>query len=105
MVNKTKSVLVSDIKIKGNITEKESIIIDGEVDGNISAEFVETFENSNIKGNITSKNVFIGGKLKGDINSDRVHIRKTADVDGKIMQKILSIEEGSILKIKTEIKK
>ena len=105
MVNKTKSILVSDVKIKGNITEKESIIIDGEVNGNINADLVETFENSNIKGNITSKDVFIGGKLKGDINSDRVHIRKTADVDGKIMQKILSIEEGSILKIKTEIKK
>ena len=105
MVNKTKSVLVSGIKIKGNITEKESIIIDGEVNGNINADFVETFENSNIKGNITSKNVFIGGKLKGNINSDRVHIRKTADVDGEIKQKILSIEEGSLLKIRTEIKK
>ena len=105
MVNKTKSVLVSDVKIKGNITEKENIIIDGEVNGNINADFVETFENSNIKGNITSKNVFIGGKLKGNINSDRVHIRKTADVDGEIKQKILSIEEGSVLKIRTEIKK
>ena len=105
MANKTKSVLVSGTKIKGNITEKESIIIDGEVNGNVNADLVETFENSNIKGNITSKNVFIGGKLKGDINSDRVHIRKTADVDGTIMQKTLSIEEGSILKIKTEIKK
>ena len=105
MINKTKSVLVSDIKIKGNITEKESIIIDGEVDGNINAELVETFENSNIKGNITSKNVFIGGKLKGDINADRVHITKTADVEGTIKQKTLSIEEGSLLTIKTEIKK
>ena len=105
MVNKTRSLLFSDIKIKGNITEKESISIYGKVYGNISAELIETFENSNIEGNITSKNTFIGGKLKGDINSDRVHIRKTADVEGKIMQKILSIEEGSILKIKTEIKK
>ena len=105
MANKTKSVLVSDIKIKGNIIEKESIIIDGEVNGNINAGLVETFENSNIKGNITSKDVFIGGKLKGDINSDKVHIRKTAEVDGTIKQKTLSIEEGSILKIKTEIKK
>ena len=93
------------MKLKGNITEKESIIIDGEVDGNISADLVETFENSNIKGNITSEDLFIGGKLKGDINSDRVHIRKTADVEGAIKQKILSIEEGSVLKIKTEIKK
>ena len=96
--------LVSDIKIKGNITEKESIIIDGEVNGNINAELVETFENSNIKGNITSKNVFIGGKLKGDINSDRVHIRKTADVEGSIKHETLAIKEGSVLKIKAEKK-
>ena len=33
------------------------------------------------------------------------HIKKTADVEGTIKQKTLSIEEGSILKIKTEIKK
>ena len=105
MANKTKSVLVSDVKIKGNITEKGSIIVDGEVNGNINAEFVETFKNSHIKGNIKSKKTFIGGKLKGDINSDSVHIRKTADVDGKIKQKTLSIEEGSLLTIKTEIKK
>ena len=105
MVNKTKSVLVSGVKIKGNITEKGSIIIDGEVDGNVNADLVETFENSNIKGNITSKNVFVGGKLKGDIDSDKVHIRKTADVDGSIKQKTLTVEEGSILKIKTETKK
>ena len=105
MVNKTKSVLISDVKIKGNINEKGSIIIEGEVNGNINAELVETFENSNIKGNITSQDVFIGGKLKGDINSDKVHIRKTANVDGTIKQKTLSIEEGSLLTIKTEIKK
>jgi cytoskeletal protein CcmA (bactofilin family) len=105
MVNNTKSVLVSDIKIKGNITEKESIIIDGEVNGNINAELVETFENSNITGNINSKNVFIGGKIKGDINSDKVHIKNTANVEGSIKQKTLSIEEGSIIKIRNEIKK
>jgi len=105
MVDKTKSIIVSDVKIKGNITEKESIIIDGKVDGNINAELVETFENSLLKGNIKSKKTVIGGKLKGDIDSDSVHIRKTADVNGKIKQKTLSIEEGSLLTIKTEIKK
>ncbi len=105
MVDKTKSIIVSDVKIKGNITEKESIIIDGKVDGNINAELVETFENSLIKGNIRSKKTIIGGKLKGNIDSDSVHVKKTADVDGAIKQKTLSIEEGSLLTIKTEIKK
>ena len=100
-----KSILVSDIKIKGNITEKEDLMVDGEVLGNINASSVETFENSNIKGNITSKNSTISGKLKGDINADKVHITKTADVEGTIKQKTLSIEEGSSLKIKTETKK
>ena len=104
MVNKTQSVLFSNIKIKGNITTKESIIIYGKVTGNINAELVETFENSNIEGNITSKNTFIGGKFKGDINSDRVHISKAADVEGSIKHKTLSIKEGSVLKIKAEKK-
>ena len=105
MVNKNQSVLFSDIKIKGNIKEKESIIIYGKVTGNINAELVETFENSNIKGNITSKNTFIGGKFKGDINSDRVYISKVADVEGSIKHKTLSIKQGSVLKIITETKK
>ena len=105
MDNKTKSSLRSDVKLKGNITEKEGIVIDAEVNGNVNGEKVETYEHSNIKGNITSKNVLIGGKLKGDINADKVHIKKTADVEGVIRQKTLSIEEGSVLKIKTEIKK
>ena len=105
MVDKTKSVLLSDVKIKGNITEKENIIIDGEVNGNINAELVETYNNSNIKGNIASQNTLVGGKLRGDIVSDKVHIRATADVEGTIKQKKLSIEEGSVLQIKTEIKK
>ena len=104
MVNKTQSVLFSDIKIEGNITEKESIIIYGKVTGNIKVELVETFENSNIEGNITSKNAFIGGKFKGDINSDRVHIRKEANVEGSIKHRTLSVKEGSVLKIKAEKK-
>jgi len=105
MVNKTKSVLVSDVKIKGNVTEKEGIVINGKIEGNINAKLVETFENSFVKGNIKSKETVIGGKMKGNIDSDSVHIKKTADVDGAIKQKTLSIEEGSLLTIKTEIKK
>ena len=87
MVNKTRSVLVSDVKIKGNITEKESIIIDGEVDGNINANLVETFENSLVKGNVKSKKTVIGGKLKGNIDSDSVHIKKQLMWMGQLNRK------------------
>ena len=102
---KNKSILASNLKIKGDITEKDSLIVDGEIYGNINAETLESYENSNIKGNILTSESVIGGRLKGDINSNKVHIKKTADVEGTIKQKSLSIQEGSILKIKTEIKK
>ena len=54
------------------------------------------------KGNIKSKNASLGGKLKGNVNSDQNNIKKTANIDGVLNQKTLSIEEGAILKIKTE---
>ena len=101
---KNKSFLKRDTRIKGNLIEKESVAIDGEVQGNINAEEVELFENSKVKGNIKSKTSEIGGKLKGDVDSDKVHIRRTADIVGSISQKRISIEEGASLKIKTETK-
>ena len=105
MNEKNISVLVSDLKVKGNITEKKEIVIDAEINGNINAELIETYEHSNITGNVTSKNLLVGGKLKGNINADKVHINKNGDVEGEIKQKTLSIEEGAVLKIKTEVKK
>ncbi len=101
---KNKSFLKRDTRIKGNLIEKESVAIDGEVQGNINAEEVELFENSKVKGNIKSKMSEIGGKLKGDIDSDKVHIKGTADIVGSISQKTISIEEGANLKIRTETK-
>ena len=71
-------------------------------DGDIKASEIETHSNSNIKGNIKSKTASLGGKLKGNVNSDRINIKKTADIDGVLNQKTLSIEEGANLKIKTE---
>ena len=52
-----------------------------------------------------STNIDLGGKLIGNINSDRIKIKSTAEVEGVLNQKTLSIEEGASLKIKTETHK
>ena len=101
MSDKT-STLLSDVSIEGDIVEKDRIIIDAKVNGDIKAEKVETHSNSNIKGNIKSKNASLGGKIKGNVSSDQINIKKTADVDGVLNQKSLSIEEGAVLKIKAQ---
>ena len=96
------SVLLSDVTVKGNIVEKERLMTDSKIEGDITADALQTFESSKITGNINSSNVSVGGSLKGNINSDKVRIRSTAVVDGVLNQKNLSIEDGAKLKIKAE---
>ena len=87
-----------------DITSRDlkKIIIDAKVNGDIKANHVDTYTNSNINGNIKSKTAYLGGKLKGNVNSDKINIKKTAEVDGVLNQKTLSIESGATLKIETE---
>ena len=96
------SILLSDVSIEGNLVEKDKIIVDAKVSGDIKADDIEAHSNSVIAGNISSKNASLGGKLKGNVNSDRINIQKTAEIEGVLSQKTLSIEEGAVLKIKTE---
>tara|TARA_B100001765_G_C19269652_1_gene234990 strand:+ start:60 stop:377 length:318 start_codon:yes stop_codon:yes gene_type:complete len=103
-VEKT-SILLSDVSVEGDIVEKDKIIIDAKINGDIKSEDIETHFNSNIKGNIKSKNTELGGKLKGNVSSERTVIKKSANIEGVLDQKTLSIEEGATLKIKTETHK
>jgi len=99
------STLLSDVSIEGDIVEKDKIVIDAKINGDIKSDDVESHSNSNIKGNIKSKTATLGGKVKGNVNADRINIKKTADIDGVLNQKTLSIEEGASLKIKSQTHK
>ena len=96
------SILLSDVTVDGDLVEKDKIIIDARISGDIKADDIEAHSNSSVAGNITSKNAVLGGKLRGNVNSDKISIKKTAEIEGVLNQKILSIEEGAALKIKTE---
>ena len=96
------SILLSDVSVEGDIVEKDKIVIDAKVTGDIKADEIEAYSNSIITGNITSKNAALGGKLKGNVSSDKISIKKTAEIEGVLNQRTLSIEEGAALKIKTE---
>ena len=96
------SILLSDVSIEGDLVEKDKLIIDAKITGDIKADDIDAHSNSSITGNITAKKAALGGKLKGNVNSDTINIRKTAEIEGVLNQKTLSIEEGASLKIKTE---
>ena len=96
------STLLADVSIEGDLVEKDKLILDAKISGDIKANEVETHPSSNVKGNINAKDTSLGGKLKGNVNSDKIKIKKTAEIEGVLNQKTLAIEEGANLKIKTE---
>ena len=102
MAEEKTSILLSDVSIEGDLVEKDKIIIDAKISGDIKAADIETHQNSNIIGNIKSKIASLEGKLKGNVNAEKINIKKNADIEGVLNQKTLSIQEGAILKIKTE---
>ena len=102
MAEEKTSILLSDVSVEGEVVEKDKIIVDAKINGDIKAEDIITHSKSNIFGNIKSKFASLAGKLKGNVNSDRINIKKTANIEGVLNQKTLSIEEGATLKIKTE---
>ena len=96
------SILLSDVSVEGKVVEKDKIILDAKVTGDIKAEEVITHSKSNISGNVKSKVASLGGKLTGNVRSDQITIKKTANIEGVLNQKTLTVHEGAQLKIKTE---
>ena len=104
MANDKTSILLSDVSIEGDLVEKDKIIVDAKINGDVKADEIITHSRSNINGNISSKEASLGGKLKGNVNSDKIKIKRTGDIEGVLNQNTLSIEEGANLKIKAETK-
>ena len=102
MSDEKNSILLSDVTVDGNLIEKDKIVLDAKINGDVKANEIDAYENSNINGNISSKKAFLGGKLQGNVNSEKIKIKKTAEIEGVLNQKSLTIEEGATLKIKTE---
>ena len=105
MASEKTSILLSDVSIDGEVIEKDKVIVDAKINGDIKAEEIVTHSKSNISGNIKSKSASLGGTLKGNVNADNISIKKTANIEGVLNQKTLSIQEGARLKIKAETHK
>ena len=48
MADEKTSILLSDVSIEGDLVEKDTVIIDAKVNGDIKAQDIETHPNSNI---------------------------------------------------------
>jgi len=97
MNSKTSSILGPELEIHGDVKVDGSLLIYGKIFGNIqSTGAVRTATGSQVKGNITAKEVTIGGKVDGDVNVDRkVTLGDSSALTGNLNAATLTIEEGA----------
>lgn len=89
------------VKIEGQITSEENLVIEGKVNGSITAKSHEVTvgKSGNLKANISAKVINIEGMVEGDISgSEKVVISKSGNVLGNIQSPRVTLEDGAKFK-------
>lgn len=81
--------------VKGDLSSKGTVRIDGALEGNVSADCVIIGEKGLITGDTVVRQMIIGGRIIGQIRaSEGVEIQRTGDVCGDIFASRLAIADG-----------
>ena len=88
------STLGVDMVVTGNISGAGPIQILGQVTGDIHASHLVICEGAHVEGKVTAKEALIDGVFKGTIQADTVKLRGSAEVEGEIFNRSLTVEEN-----------
>lgn len=95
------AVIGSTIKIKGDISGDENLIIEGSVEGSValSGHDLTVGQKGQVKANLTAKTVKVEGTVTGDITgSEKVIITKSGKVLGNLVAPRVTLEDGAKFK-------
>ncbi len=91
------TIIGPESNIKGELSSKGTLRIDGTLDGNITADWVILGETGVVNGDVAATGMIIGGRIKGNIRaSEMVEIRTKGEVVGEIYTAKLTIQEGAV---------
>jgi cytoskeletal protein CcmA (bactofilin family) len=93
------------IKIRGEITGSEDLVVDGDVEGKLALDSasVTIGPNGRVKADVVAREVIVRGCVEGKVHAhERVQVWATGQVHGEIQTLTLAIEEGAVLSGKVE---
>jgi cytoskeletal protein CcmA (bactofilin family) len=94
--------------VKGEITGREDLFIDGEVHGKIRLDGAKLTigPDGRVMAEIEAREVVVRGEFQGNINGpERVQIAASGRATGEISARLISIEEGAEVHIKVNLEK
>ncbi len=91
------TVIGSDSTIRGELTIQGPVRVDGNVEGDIRADWVIVGETGKVRGNVQARAMVVGGKVEGNIDaSEIVELKDKAQVFGEICAAKLAMSEGAL---------
>ncbi len=103
---KLESLVGSDSVFRGNITTKGTLRVDGQVEGNIEADWVVLGEKACVKGDIAARGVVIGGRVEGNLTAREIcEVRNKGQIFGEIVTTKLVIAEGAVFDGKSTMRR
>ena len=89
------SIIGEDLTIKGNVTSKGEIQVDGEIEGDIRCGSLLLGDKGQVRGGVTAEDVVVRGHIVGSIRGLRVTLQAQCHVEGDIFHQGLAIEQGA----------
>ena len=88
------------VKVVGKIYSKQDLIVDGDLEGTVEAlEHKLTIgPNGTVHADVKAREVAVLGSLQGDVEADKIEIRKDAKLVGNIKTARILIEDGAYFK-------
>ena len=98
--------LCADVEVKGNITFRDYLRLDGKFEGELRSQGTLVIgENGIVKAEIQVGNLIVEGKIYGNVvASEKIDLRATAQLLGDIKASRLIINEGVVFVGKCDVK-
>ena len=93
------SLIASGVRLIGNLTCDGDLIVAGFITGESNVRGALTLlETGRWEGNIAAANAVIGGRVEGNVVvSERLEVRKGADIQGSVHARIIAVAEGALI--------
>jgi len=79
-----KSIISSDMKIKGKISAEGSLVLLGSVVGDIKCNSLSVEGSGSLKGSIEAEVITVSGKCDGQVSGDFVSVKSTGKISGEV---------------------
>jgi len=95
------------MKVNGEISGNEDLLVDGQVEGSVSVgeHRLTVGQNGQVNGGLVAREIIVCGRVSGNqkVVSESIEIKKDASVIGNVTTRRIVIEDGAAFKGSIEI--